>query len=272
MKCLKRLELTYEDFSSLKKHCDEAGIIFLSTPYDTDSVDTLVRLDIEAIKIASTDNTNTPFLAYVGGTGKPVIISTGMATLGETEKAINVLKNSASAERIIALHCTTEYPTPLEEVNLKVINTLKTAFDIPVGYSDHTEGIGASPWAVAVGACMIEKHITLDKQLPGPDHKASLDVREFAELIKQVRNVEIALGDGIKRITQSELANKKLMQKSIVVKEGIKKGEIITIEKVAIMRPGTGLAPELIESIIGKTAAMDIPAQTVLMLQHINWE
>ena len=269
---LKKLELRSEDFFNLKKHCDEKGIIFLSTPYDKISADYLDNIGVCAYKIASTDTTNTPFLSYVGEKGKPVIISTGMCTLGEVEKAIDTLDETSSRGKVIALHCTSEYPTMISEVNLKVINTLESAFDIPIGFSDHTEGIGASPWAVVRGACVIEKHFTMDKKLPGPDHKASLDVEEFSELILQIRNVEKALGDGVKRITKNEYANKRVMQKSIVTIAPLRCGEIVTEDKIEIMRPGNGLSPDWYPKVLGKSVLEDIPEFTVLELHHINWK
>jgi N,N'-diacetyllegionaminate synthase len=228
-------------------------------------------LDVAAYKVASTDTTNVPMLGYIASKGRPVILSTGMSTMGEVENAVNALRDGGLTHKIVLLHCTSEYPAPLEEVNLRAISTLRHAFGCPVGFSDHTPGIGASPWAVVLGACVIEKHFTLDKSLPGPDHEASLEPQELAELVSQIHSVELALGDGIKRPSASEIANKQFMQKSVVARQPISVGQVITREDITSKRPGTGLAPHWIDKIVGRKASRAIAAEESIQLGDIQW-
>lgn len=254
---LKELELKEEDFKELYRYARKKGIIFLSTPFDFESADFLDELGIPAFKISSTDLTNLPFLEYVAEKGKPVILSTGMGTLGEIEEAIDTIKNTGNNE-IVLLHCITNYPADFESLNLRAIQTLREAFKLPVGFSDHSLGIYAPIVAVALGAVAIEKHFTLDKNLPGPDHKASLDTRELKEMVKWIRSIEKSLGDGIKRPTPEEEEIKKVARRSIVAKVNIPKGTVITEEMITFKRPGIGLSPKYYKEIIGRRARRDI--------------
>ncbi len=255
---IKKLELSYEDFKILKGYCDEIGITFLSSPFDVESARFLASLGMEIFKIPSGEITNYPLLKEIGSYGKKVILSTGMADLGEIEDALDVLISSGTKrEDIIVLHCTSEYPAPYEEVNLKAMLTIKEAFKVKVGYSDHTEGIEIPIAAVALGAEVIEKHFTLDKSLPGPDHKASLEPHEFKRMVEAISNVEKALGNGIKKPSPSELKNRKVVRKSIVAKRKIKKGEIFTEENITTKRPEGGLSPMMWNTVLGKRAPRD---------------
>ena len=269
---LKKLELSTLEQAQLKKHCDDKGILYLCTPYEHESADLLEQIGVDAYKIASTDTSNIPFLRYLAKKGIPVLLSTGMSDLGDVEKSVNELKTHGLAGKIIILQCTSEYPAPIEDINLLSMKTMGTAFNCPVGFSDHTPGLGASPWAVAAGACVIEKHFTLDKNMEGPDHKASINPDEMKELVRTVRNVELALGDGIKRIMPSEAKNKSKMRKSLVAVRKIPAGEIIKQEYLACKRPGTGLSPEWFDKVIGKHAAIDIDKEQVLTLDAISWK
>jgi len=270
-KMLKALELTAENQAELKDHCTEAGILYLCTPYENLSADMLDKMDIAAFKIASTDTTNIPFLRHIASKGRPVILSTGMSTIGEVEQAVDTLSAGGLDGNIIIMHCTSQYPAPIHEANLRAILTMEQAFSCPVGFSDHTPGLGASPWAVAVGACAIEKHFTLDSNLPGPDHRTSLEPSELTELVRTVRDVEASLGDGIKRLMPSELANKPLMQKSLVARRSIRAGEIITPENLTCKRPAMGLSPSWFDRVVGKRAAVDIPKDGILTLASVDW-
>ena len=262
---VKRLELPFEDFIILKKYCDKKGIIFLSTPHSEDAIDFLEPL-VPAYKIGSGDLTNLPFLEKIAKKRKPIILSTGMATLGEVEEAVNTIKKEGN-NKIILLHCTTNYPCPLEEVNLRAMETLKKEFDLPVGYSDHTLGITVPIMAVTLGATVLEKHFTLDKNLPGPDHKASLEPKEFKEMIRAIRDVEKALGSSIKKPTKSEEKIKKVARKSIVAKVDIPKRAKITKDMLVIKRPGTGIEPKFLDKVIGKRTKKEIKKDEL-----ITWE
>lgn len=271
-KMLKSLELNATQQAELKAHCQEAGILYICTPYDHTSIDVLDQMDIAVYKIASTDVTNTPFLRYIASKGRPVILSTGMSVLAEVELAVNTLKAGGLEDKIIILQCTAEYPAPINEVNLRAIQTMQQAFNCPVGLSDHTPGIGAGPWSVAVGSCMLEKHFTLDRNLPGPDHPASLEPDELAQLVQTVRNVEAALGDGIKRPMLSEIPNKPFMQKSLVARKALPKGHVITEADLICKRPATGLPPHSWDQVIGQSTARDIDTGETLTLSCINWQ
>lgn len=268
---LRSLELDEAQQAALVEACARRGILFLSTPYDLRSVALLERLGVSAYKIASTDTTNLPFLRAVGRTGRPVLLSTGMCDLGEVEAAVRACRAEGDAG-LALLHCTSEYPAPLAEANLRAIGTLERAFGCPVGFSDHTPGIEAGPWAVAAGACVLEKHFTLDRSLPGPDHAASLEPGELAAAVRAVRALEAALGDGIKRVMPSEAANKPAMQKSLVARRAIAAGETITAESLACKRPATGLPPAFWERVIGRPAARDIAADETLTLGSVRFE
>jgi len=257
LEMIKKLELSFEDFVKLKKYCDKKGIMFLSTPFDYQSIDFLYDL-VDIYKIPSGEIINYPYLKHIAAKNKPLIISTGMANLGEVEEAINTIREINSETKISLLHCTTNYPTPYEEVNLKAMQTLATAFELPVGYSDHTLGIEVPVAAVAMGAKIIEKHFTLDKNLPGPDHKASLEPNELKEMVKAIRNIEMALGDGIKKPNKSEIEIMKVARRSLIATRNIRAGEIIKESDIAIKRPGTGILPKFKEIIIGMKLINDI--------------
>lgn len=268
---LKALELGPRQQKELKVHCEEAGILYLCTPYDIASVDALDEMDIAAFKIASTDTNNTPFLRHIAAKGRPVLLSTGFSGLGEVEQAFAALQEKGLQGKIVVLHCTSEYPAPLNEVNLRAILTMQQAFACPVGFSDHTVGIGASPWAVAVGACVIEKHFTLDRKMKGPDHRASIEPDDLSTLVRTIRDVEAALGDGVKRPMPSEIENKLRMQKSLVARHNIHAGAIIRAGDLTAKRPGIGLPPLWFDRVVGKRAAKDIPANSILDLSSVTW-
>ncbi len=262
---LRKLELSKKDFINLKKYCDKRKIKFISSPFDLESAKFLFDLGLEIFKIPSGEITNYLLLKKIGSYNKKVILSTGMADLGEIEDAIDLLIESGmKRENIALLHCTTEYPAPLEEVNLKAILTLKEAFKLEVGYSDHTLGIEIPIAAVSIGATIIEKHFTLDKNLPGPDHKASLEPKELKEMIIAIRNVEKAMGNGMKKPTPAEIKNREIVRKSIVAKKKIKKGEIFTEENLSTKRPGIGISPMKWKEIIEKTASRDYEEDEVI--------
>jgi N-acetylneuraminate synthase len=260
---IKSLELSYEDFTELKKYADNKGITFLSTPFDNGSADFLDDLDIPLFKISSGDITNIPLLEHIGKKQKPVILSTGMSTLGEVEEAVEALKSSGT-ENITLLHCTTSYPAPMESINLSAMETLSCAFKLPVGYSDHTEGITIPIAAVSLGAVVIEKHFTVDKKLPGPDHKASLDPDELNSMVKAIRDVECAMGNGIKAPTEVEKENIKLARKSLVARINIQSGEIIKRGYLSIKRPGGGIDPKHIDELMGKIAKKNIEKEQII--------
>jgi len=257
LEMIKKLEISFEDFKKLKKYCDKKGIMFLSTPFDIQSIDFLYNL-IDIYKIPSGEIINLPYLKHIAAKNKPLIMSTGMANLGEVEEAINTIRAVNSEAQISLLHCTTNYPTLYEEVNLKAMQTLVAAFKLPVGYSDHTLGIEVPVAAVAMGAKIIEKHFTLDKNLPGPDHKASLEPAKLKEMVKAIRNIEKALGDGIKKPNKSENEIMKVARRSLIAIRDIRAGEIIKESDIAIKRPGTGILPKFKEIIIGMKLVNDI--------------
>ena len=265
-KMLKKIELSDDVFLELSDYAKKREIIFLSTPFDEESVDLLDRIDVPAFKIPSGEITNFPLLKKIAEKKRTIILSTGMATLGEVEDAFHYLKK-CGAEDIILLHCTTNYPASTNTVNLRAIETLNCAFQVPVGYSDHTEGITIPIAAVAMGACVLEKHFTLDRMLPGPDHKASLEPQEFREMVKAIRDVELARGNGIKGPNEEEKAIKKVARRSIVTQCGIKAGDILKESDLAIKRPGTGIEPRYYELIVNKKARIHIPKDQV-----INWD
>ncbi|MEE9399519.1 MAG: N-acetylneuraminate synthase [Dehalococcoidales bacterium] len=250
---LKRLELTEDDFIGLFDYAREQGLVFLSSAFDNGSVELLNRLGVIAFKVPSGEITNFPLLKYIARKKKPVILSTGMSTMSEVEEALEIFRNDGLTD-IILLHCVTSYPAEVEEINLKAMTTLRNAFDLPVGLSDHTLGITVPIAAVAMGACIIEKHFTLDKSLPGPDQRASLEPQELKEMVKAIRDVEEALGDGVKRPTEEEEENKLAARRSIVARMDIPEGTIITEEMLTVKRPGTGLEPKYLEKIVGKVA------------------
>jgi N,N'-diacetyllegionaminate synthase len=244
LEMLERLELSKDDHLELIKYCDSKKIKFLSTSFDLESIDFLDNLNIDLFKIPSGEITNLPYLRKIGSLNKPIIISTGMADIHEIQDALSIILNSgAKINDITILHCNTEYPTPMCDVNLKAMNTIKDIFNVSVGYSDHTLGIEIPIAAVSLGASVIEKHFTLDKSMEGPDHKASLEPDELKEMVKAIRNIEKAMGHGRKEPSNSELKNKEIARKSIVAKREIFFGDIFTDENITIKRPGNGISP-----------------------------
>ncbi len=264
---LRRLELDRGAHEMLIRHCRARRIGFLSTAFDEESVDLLVELGIDRFKIPSGELTNLPYLRRVARQGGPVILSTGMATLGEIEGALEALiAAGAPRARITVLHCNSGYPTPFVDVNLRAMLTIRAAFGVEVGYSDHTSGIEVAVAAVALGATVIEKHLTLDRTLPGPDHKASLEPPEFKAMVSAIRNVESSLGDGIKRPTPSEAKNIPAARKSLVAARTICAGEVFDSGNVTVKRPGTGLSPMRWDEVIGRRARRDFQADELLEL------
>lgn len=255
---LKKLELDIETHHELIKYCNSKNIMFLSTPFDHDSIELLSDLGLEIFKVPSGEITNLPYLRHIGSVNKKVILSTGMADMGEIEDALDVVMNAGTLkENITVLHANTMYPTPMEDVNLNAMLTIGTAFDVAYGYSDHTLGIEVDIAAVAMGASCIEKHFTLDKTMQGPDHKASLEPYELIEMVKAIRNIELALGSSVKKPSNSETPNMKVARKSLVAKVTIKKGETITEANLAIKRPGNGISPMRWDEVVGTVASKD---------------
>ena len=264
---IRKLELSREMHEDIIAYCKQCNIEFFSTGFDTQSIDMLVDLGLEQFKIPSGEITNLPYLRHIGKYGKPVILSTGMANLGEIEAALLVLETSGTQRKnITVLHCNTEYPTPMEDVNLKAMLAIRDAFGVKIGYSDHTLGTEVSVAAVAMGATVVEKHFTLDRTLTGPDHKASLEPEELKAMVQAIRNIEIALGDGIKRPSPSEAKNKLIVRKSIVAATAIYKGESCTETNLTVKRPGTGISPMRWDEILGRSAIRDFKADELIEL------
>ena len=254
---LQRLQLDAEAHMRIMQHSNKIGIEFLSSPFDLESADLLETMNLRVFKIPSGEITNIPFLKHLARKGKPLILSTGMSTLGEVEHAVQVIRSSGSVP-LTLLHCVTEYPTPFEQVNLRAMQTLKQAFGLPVGYSDHTPGIEIAVAAVALGAVVIEKHFTLDRSLPGPDHAASLEPDELKGMVDAIRHVEHALGNGIKAPAACELPNISVARKSIVALRALPAGHKLCEQDLGIKRPGNGLAPRMLEEVIGRTLRIPI--------------
>ncbi len=255
---IKKLELDEDAHRELIAHCKEKKIMFLSTPFDHDSVDLLNNFGMSIFKIPSGEITNLPYLRHIGRLGKEVILSTGMADLGEIEDALDVLMQAGTPKgKITVLHATTEYPCPIGEVNLRAMQTIRNAFGVKVGYSDHTEGIEVPIAAVAMGASVIEKHYTLDRTMEGPDHKASLEPDELKAMSRAIRKIEQALGDGIKKPSRSEAKNIGIARKSMVAAREIKAGELFSIDNIAVKRPGNGISPMRWDEVIGTKAIRD---------------
>jgi N,N'-diacetyllegionaminate synthase len=256
LEMLQKLELSEQDHQVLIDTCASEGIRFLSTPFDLEAVQLLDRLGIDRYKIPSGEITNIPFLRKIGSLGKPIILSTGMANLGEVETALTVLEEGGTIrDHITVLHCTTEYPTAPMYVNLRAMRTLGAALGVAIGYSDHTLGLEVSIAAVALGARVIEKHLTLDRSAPGPDHHASLEPVEFGQLVRCIRNVEQALGDGIKRPTPGEIANRRVARKSIVAASDVEAGQVLTEANLTTRRPEAGVSAAAWDQIVGKVAS-----------------
>lgn len=255
---IKKLELDVNTHKELMAYCKQKNIMFLSTPFDHDSIELLDELGLEIFKIPSGEITNLPYLKHIGKLAKKVVLSTGMADIGEIEDALDVLMESGTKkENITVLHANTQYPTPMEDVNLKAMVTIGNTFDVAYGYSDHTLGIEVDIAAVAMGASCIEKHFTLDKTMEGPDHKASLEQDELKAMVSAIRNIELALGSSIKKPSKSETPNIAIARKSIVAKTVIKKGEILSEENLAIKRPGNGINPMRWDETVGTAAQKD---------------
>jgi N-acetylneuraminate synthase/N,N'-diacetyllegionaminate synthase len=254
---IRRLELKDEEIRELYNYAKKNNIIFLSSAFDKESVDLLDNLGVPAFKVASGEITNFPLLRYIAEKKKPIILSTGMSTIGEIEEALEVIKEKG-VENIVLLHCVTSYPAKIEDVNLRVIEALRRRFKLPVGFSDHTLGITIPIAVAALGAVLVEKHFTLDRTLPGPDHRASLEPDELKDMVRAVRDVEKALGDRVKKPTKDEERIKKVVRRSIVAKMGIPKGTVITEDMLDFKRPGVGIEPKYLNEIIGKKAKKDI--------------
>ncbi|MDF2877902.1 MAG: spore coat polysaccharide biosynthesis protein SpsE [Clostridia bacterium] len=265
---IRKLELPFEDFKKIKAYCEEKQIIFISTPDGLESLNYIISLDVPFIKVGSTEITNLDFLIEIGKAAKPIVLSTGMSTLGEVEKALEAIY-STNNRSVKLMHCITDYPTAVEEVNLKAMITMKEAFKIPVGLSDHTLGFEAAVAATALGAEFIEKHITLDREMKGPDHKASMPPQEFREYVKFIRNTEKLLGDGIKRPTKKEKVIMNDARRSILVSRDLKKGTIIEKDMLTYKRPGYGIKPELAYILIGRELKRDLSKDEVIQWQDI---
>lgn len=264
---LRKLELSRDDHIVLIDECRRRDIGFFSTAFDADSFDMLVALGLSQIKIPSGELTNLPLLRHMTRLGLPVILSTGMASLGEIEAALEVIQQAGTPRHLITvLHCTTEYPTPMTDVNLRAIPSLKTALGVNVGYSDHTQGIEVPIAAVALGATIIEKHFTLDRTLAGPDHQSSLEPDELKAMVDAIRNIEAALGDGVKRPSEAELKNKPIARKSLVATRTIQAGEVFSADNISAKRPGTGISPMRWDEIIGRRATRNFAIDELIEL------
>ena len=264
---LKRLELDKKAHEAIISYCMQKKIMFLSTPFDHESIDLLNGFEMPIFKIPSGEITNLPYLRHIGRLAKEVIISTGMANLNEVQNALEVLiKAGTSKEKITVLHATTEYPCPVGEVNLRAMQTIKATFDVKVGYSDHTQGIEVPIAAVAMGACVIEKHFTLDRAMEGPDHKASLEPDELKAMVQAIRHIELALGDGIKRPTESEQKNISVARKSILASRPIEIGETFSDNNLIVKRPGNGISPMRWDEVVGHKATRNFSADELIEL------
>jgi N,N'-diacetyllegionaminate synthase len=265
---LQRLELNAEAHQRLNDHCRQVGIEFLSSPFDMQSADLLAEMNVQLYKVPSGEITNLPFLGHLASKAKPLILSTGMSTLGEVEEAVRVIRESG-APRLTLLHCVTEYPAPYAEINLRAMLTLRSAFGLPVGYSDHTPGTEIAVAAVALGAEVIEKHLTLDRSLPGPDHHASLEPAEFQQMTKAIRHVESALGTGVKAPAACELPNLPVARKSIVAAHALPAGHPLNSTDLEIKRPGSGLPAKFLPALIGRTLRVSVSKEEVINWDHL---
>ena len=264
---IRRLELSRAHHELLIEECRRYGIGFFSTAFDNESFDLLVSLGLDRVKIPSGELTNLPLLRHMTSLGLPVMLSTGMATLGEIEAALEAIEQAGTPRHLVTvLHCTTEYPAPMVDVNLRAMVNMRAALGVEVGYSDHTPGIEIPIAAVAMGARVIEKHFTLDRSLPGPDHQASLEPHEIKAMVDAIRNVELALGDGVKRPSASELKNRPIARKSLVALRAIRAGEAFSVDNIGAKRPGTGLSPMRWDEVIGRTAPRDFTVDELIEL------
>ena len=265
---IRKLELKDEEFKELFNYAEKNNIIFLSSAFDKDSVDLLDDLGVPAFKVASGEITDFPLLKYIAEKKKPIVLSTGMSTLDEIEDALEVIREKG-VEDVVLLHCVTSYPAKIDDAKLRVMGTLRHRFNLPVGFSDHTLGITIPIAAAALGAVLIEKHFTLDRSLPGPDHKASLEPDQLKDMIKAIRDVEKALGDGIKKPTEDEERIKKVVRRSIVAKVRIPKGTIITEDMLDLKRPGVGIEPKYLNDVIGKRTKKDIKPDELITFEKL---
>lgn len=268
-KMLKGLELSEDDFLELMQFCENCGIKFMATPFDNDSADFLNESSLSIFKISSGDLNNIPFLKRIAKFNKPIILSTGMADLEEIKESVEAIYSTKN-EKLTLLHCTSNYPAEYNNINLLAIQSLKNIFNIPVGYSDHSKGIEVAIAAVALGSTVIEKHFTLSKQMDGPDHKSSIESRELKKMVTSIRNIEKALGNGTKKIQQTEIEIKKIVGKSLVASIDIPRGTLITKGMITVKRPGIGIAPKYLESVIGKVSCIDIPHDTCIEWSKIK--
>jgi N-acetylneuraminate synthase len=266
---VKRLELAPEVFGELMAYCQESGILFLSSPFDNESVDLLGDLEVAAFKVPSGEITNIPYLERISRKGRPMIVSTGMANLSEVDLAVQAIRNSGSPPFAL-LHCVSNYPADPSVVNLKAMGTMQTAFGVPVGYSDHTLGTEISIAAAALGASVIEKHITLDNNLPGPDHRASLEPNEFKNMVSSIRSVQTALGNGQKVPAASEADTASVARKSLIAARDIPAGTVLTEDLITIKRPGTGLPPSMMQYLLGRITKTNVSADSLLDLDKLE--
>jgi len=269
LEMIKKLELSFESFGELKDYAENRNLDFISTPDGTESLKCLLDIDVQIIKIGSTEVTNLPFLKEIGSTGKPIILSTGMSTMGEVEQALDAIYSTGN-NNVTLLHCTTSYPTPIKDVNLRTMITLRDAFKTPVGLSDHTTSCEAAIAAVSLGAKYIEKHITLDHSLPGPDHKASMDPIEFKEYVRSIRNTELLLGNGIKKPTEAECEIMKAVRRSILAKDDIPADAIIERDMLCYKRPGDGIKPEYADILIGMRTRRSIKKEEKILWDDVK--
>ena len=265
LEMIKKIHFGFEAHRELKEYCDSIGIMYLSTPFDMDSIDFLAEMDMPVWKIPSGEITNLPYLEKVAKLGKPVIMSTGMCEISEIKDALEILEKNGAGE-ITILHCNTEYPTPLKDANVKAMLDIKANFGTAVGFSDHTLGLEAPLAAVSLGATVIEKHFTLDKTMEGPDHQASMAPEELFALVESIRKTEVALGDGVKKVTESEAKNKDIARKSIVAKVPVKAGEVFTEENITVKRPGNGISPMRWYEVLGQVAKRDFSLDELIEL------
>jgi N-acetylneuraminate synthase len=268
LEMIKKLELPDEAFWRIQAHCRERGVVFLSTPFDFASADLLEAMAVPAFKVPSGEITNYPLLTHIARKGKPLIVSTGMSNLDEVAAAMDVIDAAGNTE-VALLHCVSNYPADPGSVNLRAMKTLEERFSVPVGYSDHTEGITIPIGAAALGACILEKHFTLDRTLPGPDHRASLEPRELAAMVRSIKDVQAALGDGVKRPVGEELNTAAVARRSLVAACDLPAGTVLTPTMVDIRRPGTGLPPGALKKVLGQTLTRDVTAGTLFTLEML---
>lgn len=267
---LRALQLPDAAFARLRERCEGLGIEFMSTPFDPQAADMLIALGMRRIKAPSGEITNLPLLRHLAGLQRPLILSTGMSSLEEVDEAVQTIRSEwerrgfASADALTLLHCTSNYPAAAQDVNLRAMLTLRETFGVPVGYSDHTQGTAVAVAAVALGATVIEKHFTLDRQLPGPDHRASLEPDALAGMIRDIRDIEAALGSGVKQPAPSELSVRDVVRRSVTLTRSVRAGEALRSEDLALLRPGTGIPPRDLDAVKGRRLARDLPAGTTL--------